>query len=278
MKIDAHQHFWALDRGDYGWLTPELAPIYRDFGPPDLTPLLDAAGIGGTVLVQAAPTDAETDYMLGLAKAHAMIKGVVGWVDFESPDAPDRIAELAAHPKLVGLRPMIQDIPDPDWMLSQALRPAFEAMVEHGLVFDALTLPKHLKNLAALLARHPQLACVIDHGSKPDIASGAFDAWAADMAHLAATTRAFVKLSGLVTEAAPDWTTDDLRPYTDHLIAQFGPARIIWGSDWPVATLASDYARWVATTEDLLRALSEQNRAAILGQNAIAFYNLEPSP
>lgn len=278
MKIDAHQHFWALDRGDYGWLTPELAPIYRDFGPPDLTPLLDAAGIGGTVLVQAAPTDAETDYMLGLAKAHAMIKGVVGWVDFESPDAPDRIAELAAHPKLVGLRPMIQDIPDPDWMLSQALRPAFEAMVEHGLVFDALTLPKHLKNLAALLARHPQLVCVIDHGSKPEIASGAFDVWAADMAHLAATTGAFVKLSGLVTEAAPDWTTDDLRPYTDHLIAQFGPARIIWGSDWPVATLASDYARWVATTEDLLRALSEQNRAAILGQNAIAFYNLEPSP
>lgn len=275
MKIDAHQHFWALDRGDYGWLTPDLAPIYRDFGPEDLAPLLKDAGIGGTVLVQAAPTEAETDYMLSLADADAAIKGVVGWVDFDSPDAPDRIAERAGQKKLVGLRPMIQDIADPDWMLSPHLTPAFGAMAQHGLVFDALTLPKHLKNLARLLARHPDLPCVIDHGSKPDIATGALDAWAADMAHLAATTNARVKLSGLVTEAATDWRTDDLRPYTDHIIAQFGPTRVIWGSDWPVATLASTYGRWWDTTQTLLSDLPAHDKAAILGLNAIEFYTLE---
>ena len=275
MKIDAHQHFWALERGDYGWLTPDLAPIYRDFGPRDLAPLLVNAGIGGTVLVQAAPTEAETTYMLSLADANPTIKGVVGWVDFDSPDAPERIEELSRHKKLVGLRPMIQDIADPDWMLSPHLTPAFHTMVEYGLAFDALTLPKHLKNLAALLAQHPDLACVIDHGSKPDIASGALDNWATDMAHLAATTNARVKLSGLVPEAAKNWQADDLRPYTDHIIAHFGAARVIWGSDWPVATLASDYARWWTTTEDLLAGLPETDRAAILGLNAADFYRLE---
>lgn len=275
MKIDAHQHFWALDRGDYGWLTQDLLAIYRDFGPGDLAPLLKDAGIGGTVLVQAAPTEAETAYLLSLADTNPMIKGVVGWVDFDSPNAPARIAELARHKMLVGLRPMIQDIPDPDWMLSPHLTSAFRAMVRHGLVFDALTLPKHLKNLSALLAQHPDLSCVIDHGSKPDIASGAFDVWAADMAHLADATNARVKLSGLVTEAAKDWRTEDLRPYTDHLIAHFGAARVIWGSDWPVATLASTYARWWDTTRDLLETLPETDRTAILGLNAVDFYRLE---
>ncbi|MEL7107048.1 MAG: amidohydrolase family protein [Pseudomonadota bacterium] len=275
MKIDAHQHFWALERGDYGWLTPDLDPIYRDFGPGDLAPHLKAAGIGGSVLVQAAPTDAETDYMLSLAAAHDTIKGVVGWVDFERADAPARIAELARHEKLVGLRPMIQDIPDPDWMISADLTPAFRAMVRHGLVFDALTLPKHLKNLATLLAQHPDLACVIDHGSKPDIAAGTFHDWAADMTYLAGATQARVKLSGLVTEAGPDWTVETLRPFTDHIIAHFGAARVIWGSDWPVAMLASDYARWWDTTGDLLAGLPQTDRAAILGRNAIEFYGLE---
>lgn len=274
MKIDAHQHFWTLKRGDYGWLTPNLTPLYRDFEPEDLRPCLLANHIDGTVLVQAAPTLAETEYMLGLADAHDMILGVVGWVDFEASDAAETVNTLAEHPKLVGLRPMIQDIADDDWMLRADLAPAFETMVNTGLVFDALTMPRHLPNLTALLARYPDLRVVIDHGSKPDIANSAFDGWAADMAKLAAQTSAYVKLSGLVTEAAPFWPDDDLKPYIDHLIAHFGSHRMIWGSDWPVCTLASSYQRWVEASETLLAELTAPEKAAVFGENAAALYGL----
>ena len=230
MKIDAHQHFWSLARGDYGWLTAELAPIYRDFLPDDLTSLLAAAGIDGTVLVQAAPTVAETEFMLSLANDTPFIKGVVGWVDFESPEAPAQIETLAKHPAMVGLRPMIQDIEDPDWMLGDNLTPAFEALQAQDLTFDALTLPPHLGNLRTLLARHPDMRVVIDHGSKPLIRDGVMSGWVENMAALASETSAYCKLSGLVTEAKPDWTTEDLRPYVDHLLSTFGPSRLIWAS------------------------------------------------
>jgi len=274
MRIDAHQHFWALARGDYGWLTPGLGAIYRDFGPGDLTPLLDAAGISGTVLVQAAPAVAETAYMLALADQNAFIKGVVGWVDFEAADAPAQIAALADHPALVGLRPMIQDIVDPLWMLGDALTPAFVAMQKRGLTFDALTLPQHLAPLRTLLARHPEMRVVIDHASKPAIRDRAMEAWAKEMTALANETTVWCKLSGLVTEASPDWTTQDLRPYVDHLLNSFGPARLIWGSDWPVCTLASTYERWLETTDVLLEQLNNTERQAIMGGNAARAYNL----
>lgn len=274
MRIDAHQHFWALARGDYGWLTPDLATIYRDFIPEDLAPLIEAAGIGGTVLVQAAPTVAETEYMLSVSDQISFIKGVVGWVDFDAADAPAQVEALSAHPALVGLRPMIQDIPDPNWMLGEALTPAFEAVQRHDLTFDALTLPQHLTPLRQLLARHPQMRVVIDHGSKPLIQDGVISGWAEDMSALARETDAWCKLSGLVTEAGPDWVTDDLRPYVDHLLDTFGPSRLIWGSDWPVCTLASSYQRWLDTTDELLAALTESERNAVLGGNAARAYNL----
>ncbi len=273
-RIDAHQHFWAVERGDYGWLTRDLEPLYRDFEPRDLEPLLKGAGIDGTVLVQAAPTIAETEFMLGIADATPFIKGVVGWVDFEAPDAPDLIARLARHPALVGLRPMIQDIEDDDWMLRSALTPAFEALQAADLTFDALTLPRHLPNLRRLLDQHPHMRVVIDHGSKPLIQSGIISPWDTDMAALARDTRAFCKLSGLVTEAKPEWSVDDLRPYVEHVLAVFGPERLIWGSDWPVATLASSYEGWVAASEALLVGLSDLERAAIWGGNAAKAYNL----
>ncbi|NVO57384.1 amidohydrolase family protein [Rhodobacteraceae bacterium B1Z28] len=274
MRLDAHQHFWSVARGDYGWLTADLVPLYRDFLPDDLSPLLQQAGIKGTILVQAAPTVAETEYMLSLADKAAFIKGVVGWVDFEAPDATAQIAALARHPVLVGLRPMIQDIPDPNWMLGDALTPAFEAIQTHDLTFDALTLPQHLGPLRQLLDRHPHMQVVIDHGSKPLIRDGVTAGWADDMAVLAEETRAYCKLSGLVTEAAPDWQTDDLRPYVQHLLDTFGPSRLIWGSDWPVCTLASSYARWIETTDALLADLAEAERDAILGGNAVCAYHL----
>lgn len=272
MRIDAHQHFWRLDRGDYGWLTPDLAPIYRDFLPGDLAPHLSEAGIGGTILVQAAPSSAETDFLLGLARDDARILGVVGWVDFEAADAPDRIARLARMPKLAGLRPMIQDIAQDDWMLRPDLRPAFEALIAEDLVLDALTLPRHLPFLRRLIARHPEMRVVIDHASKPDIRTGAFEGWASDMAALARETQASCKLSGLVTEAAPDWSVGDLRPYVDHLLSVFGPDRLIWGSDWPVCTLAASYGEWDAATAALLSDLDDGARAAILGGTAARVY------
>ncbi len=274
MKIDAHQHFWAVARGDYGWLTPDLDVIYRDFTPDDLAPMLKDAGIEGTVLVQAAPTVAETEYMLSLADETSFIKGVVGWVDFEASDAATQIEKLNKHPALIGLRPMIQDIADPLWMLGDALTPAFTELISRGLTFDALTLPQHLGPLRNLLARHPDMKVVIDHGSKPLIRDAILEGWAEDMAALASETNAWCKLSGLVTEAASDWTVDDLRPYVDHLLNTFGPSRLIWGSDWPVCTLASSYERWLETTDLLLSQLSSSERDAVMGGNAARAYNL----
>jgi len=275
MRIDAHQHFWSLGRGDYDWLTPELSILYRDFKPNDLAPLLDQHQIEGTVLVQASPTLAETNYLLSLANKHDFIKGVVGWVDFESFDVIHTINELAKDPKIVGLRPMIQDIEDVDWILNAEFTPVFNAIKNNNLVFDALTKPIHLPNLRRLLLRHPKLRVVIDHGSKPVIAAREFEPWAVEMALIAKTSKACVKLSGLVTEAKENWSIDDLKPYVDHLFTYFGADRIIWGSDWPVCNLASDYTQWCETTEEILNELNTEERAAVLGGNAMRVYNLK---
>ncbi|HEY3889493.1 MAG TPA: amidohydrolase family protein [Caulobacteraceae bacterium] len=275
MRIDAHQHFWRLARGDYGWLTAALAPIYRDHEPADLEPLLKAAGIDRTVLVQAAPTDAETDFLLRLAEATPFVAGVVGWVDFESPGAAHRIAALAARPKLVGLRPMIQDLADDRWMLSDAIEPALAATADEGLTFDALIKPRHLPILIEFAARHPALDIVIDHAAKPDIAAGELADWARDIRKLAAQTRLVCKLSGLVTEAAPGWSVGTLRPYVDVLVEAFGADRLMWGSDWPVLNLNGGYAAWLAAAETLLGELSDAECEAIFGGTAGVFYGLD---
>jgi L-fuconolactonase len=203
-RIDAHQHFWRLARGDYGWLTPARGSIYRDFEPADLAPLLARTGVRATVLVQAAPTVAETEFLLTLAAETPFVAGVVGWAPLDAPDAPALIARLAANPRLRGLRPMIQDIPDPDWMLGPALEPALRTLVELDLALDALVRPGHLPHLLRLLDRHPGLRVVVDHGGKPEIADGRLDPWAADMRAIARETDAVVKLSGLATGARLD--------------------------------------------------------------------------
>lgn len=273
-RIDAHQHFWQLARGDYSWLTPDLKTIYRDFLPVDIYPLLEESGIDATVAVQAAPTVAETEYLLALARQNDFILGVVGWADFTAPNAAQQIAALADDPALVGLRPMIQDIADNDWMLGDALTPAFEALIDADLTFDALVKPWHLKNLNRLLARHSDMRVVVDHGAKPQIRDGSLDGWADDMAALARDTSAWCKLSGLVTEADADWSVDTLRPVVEHLLSSFGPDRLIWGSDWPVCTLAAGYGQWMEATDSLLAAVSPSGRDAILGGNAIRAYRL----
>jgi len=226
-------------------------------------------------LVQAAPTVAETHYMLSLANDNAFVKGVVGWVDFEDNEVLKTISELARSKKLVGIRPMIHDIADVDWMLRDQFTPVYQHLTKENLVFDALTRPVHLSNLKKLIERHPDLTMVIDHASKPEIAIGEIKGWATQMAEIAATGNASVKLSGMVTEAATRWTTENLQPYVDHLLEHFGPGRMIWGSDWPVCTLASSYARWCDTTNTLLSDLNETEKSNILGGNAIRVYNLE---
>ncbi len=272
MLIDSHQHFWRLERGDYHWMSPDLGAIYRDYGPEDLAPLLARHGIERTILVQAAATVAETEYMLDLAARTPSVAGVVGWVEFTAPDAPETIARLAANPLLVGLRPMVQDIADDDWLVRPDLAAAFEALKAHDLVFDALVFPRHLSRLLVVLDRHPELPVVVDHGAKPRISEGRLDPWRADMAAVAARPQTVCKLSGLVTEAGPDWTLESLRPYVDHLLAVFGPERLLWGSDWPVVNLAGGYDRWREVTLALLGGLSEAERAAVLGGNAECVY------
>lgn len=272
MIIDAHQHVWRVARGDYGWLTPDLQPLYRDYGPDDLRPLLAKHGIGRTILVQAAPTVAETEFMLEVARDADFIAGVVGWVDFEAADAPQVIERLAKNDLLVGLRPMVQDIPDLDWLAKAPIDRAVDAMKAHGLVFDALVKPPQLAALLKFVERHRDLSIVVDHVAKPLIADRVLDPWRADMSAIAAHRRIMCKLSGMVTEAAAEWVGEDLRPYIDHVLTIFGAERLIWGSDWPVVNLAGGYDRWREASLDLLRGLNVEDRAKILGGNAARFY------
>jgi len=276
LQIDSHQHFWRVDRDDYGWLAPAVGRIYRGFEPADLRPILARHRIARTILVQAAPTPAETDYLLCLAAEAEFVAGVVGWADLTAPDAAETIARLAANPLLLGLRPMVQDIPDDDWLVRGDLDPAFAALKRHGLVFDALVFPRHLSRLLVVLDRHPDLPIVVDHGAKPEIRDRRLDPWRADMAAVAARPNTVCKLSGLVTEAAADWAVEDLRPYVDHVLRCFGPSRVLWGSDWPVVERARGYHHWREASETLLHALPQADRDAIFGGNAARVYLARP--
>jgi L-fuconolactonase len=272
VQIDSHQHFWQIGRGDYHWMSPGLTKIYRDFGPADLQPFLAHYGIAQTILVQAAQTVEETRFLLDIARKTPFVAGVVGWVDFVDAHAAQIIAWLAEDELLVGLRPMVQDMPDDDWLVGSRLAPAFHALVDHGLVFDALVFPRHLSRLLVVADRHPDLTIVIDHGAKPAIRERRLDPWQADMAALAGRGNIVCKLSGLVTEAGTGWTVDDLRPFVDHLLEVFGPGRLLWGSDWPVVNLAGGYESWREAAEILLAPLTPADRAAVLGGNAKRVY------
>lgn len=275
MRIDAHQHFWQLADRLGAWPPPALAKIHRDFKPDDLAPMLERHGVVSTVLVQSMPNEHDTLFMLDLAKRHAFIGGVVGWVDMKRTDAPERIALLATYSALKGLRPMLQDLADDRWVDDQALAPAVEAMRAHRLSFDALVLPRHLPALTSFAERFPDLPIAIDHGAKPGIAQGTMEPWRRDIARLAAMPQVHCKLSGLVTEAGADWDVARLQPYVDHILEVFGPQRVIWGSDWPVLNLASDYANWIVASEALLARLNEAERCNIFGLNAKRFYRLD---
>jgi L-fuconolactonase len=283
-RVDAHCHIWALDRGDYGWLDPSdpaMAPITRDFGPDDLHDRLQADGIEHAVVVQAAPTEAETLWLLNQAEHAPHIAGIVGWVDITRADFKARLASLAANPALRGIRPMLQDL-EPDWLATAPVAGWAEAVLDAGLRFDALVRPAHLSTLAQVLERYPDLPVVIDHAAKPALAAPPEDPrhalWREGMARLAGETGAFCKISGLLTEMdATDLprAREILFPLMDQLLGWFGPERLMWGSDWPVLRLAGSYSDWAALSAEWQDAQSPDDRAQIKAQTARRFYGLD---
>jgi len=251
--LDAHHHFWKISRGDYGWMGDHVQPLLHDFLPEDLLPLMRRTGISRTILVQAAETDAETDFLLDIAARNTFVVGVVGWADLDDSGFPERLAALRKNPLLVGLRPMLQDLKDDAWILRPRVLQNMALIAEAGLTFDVLCFPRHLPYVAEALAGTPGLTAVIDHLAKPDIKSGSLGAWADEIAKIGLIPGLFCKLSGMVTEASlTDWTPGDLRPYVDHVIGVFGPKRLIFGSDWPVCTLAASYSEVVNAVRTLL--------------------------
>lgn len=287
-RIDGHCHYWTLQRGDYGWLTPgaaHLAPIYRDFGPAEMRPLAEAAGIARRILVQAAPTEAETLFLLDQGRNDKAVAGIVGWVDLSSAESVASLENFAKNPLFKGVRPMLQDLEDIDWIATRPSGKAVAALKRLGLRFDALVLPQHLQSLRHFVETHPDLPVVIDHAAKPAFAAPTDDPrhamWKFGMAELSGHPHLCCKLSGLLTElpaalkTTPEAAAAALRPTVDSLLTWFGPERLIWGSDWPVLTLAAPFAFWDEVTERLLQGLGQSQRAAILGGTAARFYGIE---
>ncbi|AWC21572.1 putative metal-dependent hydrolase of the TIM-barrel fold protein [Aminobacter sp. MSH1] len=287
-RIDGHCHYWTLQRDDYGWLTPgaaHLAPIYRDFGPAEMRPLAEAAGIARRILVQAAPTEAETLFLLDQGRNDKAVAGIVGWVDLSSAESVASLENFAKNLLFKGVRPMLQDLEDIDWIATRPSGKAVAALKRLGLRFDALVLPQHLQSLRHFVETHPDLPVVIDHAAKPAFAAPTNDPrhamWKFGMAELSGHPHLCCKLSGLLTElpaelrTTPKAAAEALRPTVDSLLTWFGPDRLIWGSDWPVLTLAAPFAFWDEVTERLLQSLGQSQRAAILGGTAARFYGIE---
>jgi L-fuconolactonase len=272
VRIDAHQHYWRLERADYGWI-PDDGPLHRDYMPSDLAPLNHRAGIEATIAVQAAPTVAETEWLLGLAaESDAAIAGVVGWAPLDLPDDPT-LDWLASEPGCVGLRPMLQDLAEDDWILRRVRPEELERIGAAGLVFELLARPRQLGHALRALDGIAGLTVVVDHLSKPDYAAS-LGGWADVMRSLASRPDTYCKLSGLVTERGPGWRADDFRRHVDWVIEAFGPQRVIFGSDWPVCLLAASHAEVVELAETLTESLDPAERASVFGGAARRAYGV----
>jgi len=275
-RVDAHQHFWRYDPVEYGWIDGNLSALRRDFLPLDLEPLMRRAGIEACVAVQARQSLDETRWLLSLADRHPFIAGVVGWVDLQSKDVTRDLEALAAHPKLVGIRHIAQSEPDDRFLLRPAFLSGLERLEEFGLAYDVLIYSRHLPVAAELAQRLPRQRFVLDHLAKPDIRARERDVWARDLRALAEQPNVWAKLSGLITEADwAGWTPEDVHPYLDVAFECFGAERLMIGSDWPVCTVAGDYERTMAVVINYLAQRSSHERDAVLGGNAIRFWNLQ---
>lgn len=274
-SIDAHVHLWRLARGDNATLSAAEPVLFRDYEPGHLKPLLDASGVDGVIVVQAATTLAETLFTLGLAERHPWIMAVVGWVDPRSPSLEEELAALAVNPRFRGVRPIRDDNASIAWMLDARLEPCWRLLAERGLVLEFLVQnPDEVPLLTHFAGRHPGLDIVLDHCAKPDIAGGRLEPWSSDIAALARHQNVACKFSALPNSAPPGADTDTLRPYSDALLATFGAGRLVWASDWPPLLRATDYARWRRISLELLAGLPEGARAAVLGGNAARIYRL----
>lgn len=257
-------------------MTPSIPALHRDYLPSDLAPQLRRAGVDKTVLVQAAQTVAETEWLLELADANDFIAGVVGWLDMEDPGFPGALARFRRHPKFLGVRPMLQDLDDDAWILRPAVVANLRHLAEQRFPFEFLTYARHLPHVVRVLEQVPGLHAVVDHLSKPGIKARELDPWRGLMAEVAAHANVSCKVSGMITEA--DWGTwrpADLAPYIDHVLEAFGPDRLLWGSDWPVCRCAGEYAEVLNAARMHLDArLSPQQAAAVYGGNAARFYGI----
>ncbi|GAA4342179.1 amidohydrolase family protein [Microbacterium rhizosphaerae] len=275
--IDAHQHVWDLEQVSYPWLTPETGILRRTYAIEELIPDLDACGVDATILVQAADSVEDTRWMQRVAARHPRVAGIVGWVPLEDPArAADLLDDYASDPRIVGIRHLIHNEPDGDWLVRPAVQDGLALLAERGLTFDVVAVnERHLRHVSTIAKNHPSLRLVIDHLGKPPIAAGEWMPWAGALAEAAEGPNVYAKLSGLNTAAAAGWAARDLAPYVDHAFEVFGAERLMYGGDWPVTLLAGDYRSvWQATAE-LLAERSEAERAAVLGGTAASFYRID---
>lgn len=276
--IDAHQHYWEVGRFDYGWTRQGVPSLDRDFLPEQLEPHLRAAGVARTVLVQVLHTEDETRWMLDLARRHPSIAGVVGWVDLTAP--PDAIHaaldRLLADPRLVGIRHLVHEEPDDDWLAREDVLRGLAVLEERDVAFDLLLRPRHLRHVPRLSDRLPRLRMVIDHIAKPLIRDQVVEPWASEIGTAAGNPNVWCKVSGMITEADhAAWTADDLRPYIETVLGAFGPERLMYGSDWPVCTLAGSYERVIGALRQVLDGMDEPVLSRVFATSAQTFYRLE---
>ncbi len=273
MKIDSHQHFWKYDPREYPWIDDAKAALRRDYLPADLAREQGTTSYDGSIVVQARQTLEETRWLLELAEKDPRIRGVVGWVDLQSPTVRDQLAAFAVHPKLVGVRHVVQDEPDDRFMLRPEFLRGIAALAEFALVYDILIFPKQLPAAIELARRFPSQPFVLDHIAKPFIKDHLLSPWTEQIRELAACPNVHCKVSGMVTEADwRGWKPADFTPYLEVVLAAFGPSRLMIGSDWPVCLLAADYGAVMGLAQDYFARLSSADQGKVFGGNALAFY------
>jgi L-fuconolactonase len=273
--IDSHHHLWRYTPAEYGWIGENMQAIRRDFLPPDLNSEMASAGVDGTVVVQASQTLEETRWLLELADQSGVIRGVVGWAPIAAPDFPATLKQFESRSKLKGLRHVIHDERDENYILRQDFNAGIRAMAGTGLVYDILIFERHLPQTIEFVDRHPNQVFVLDHVAKPLIATGDLEPWASQMRELGKRENVWCKVSGMVTEADwKTWTPEKLKPYFDATVEAFGPSRLMAGSDWPVCLVASGYAQWWQVLREYFALFSAAERAQIFGQTAIEVYSL----
>jgi L-fuconolactonase len=275
MRIDAHQHFWDIRRYQYPWTPPGESPLRRNYVPQDLEPILKRNRFEGSVVVQANTILDETRWLLELASEHEFIRGVVGWVDLTNPRRGAALDEFQRHPKFKGVRHLVHDEPDMNWLSRANVIAGLRELARRGIPYDLLLRPEHLKIVPGVAEKVPGLPMVVDHIAKPPIAAGRMDGWAEDMAVVAKIPNVYCKLSGMITEADPHgWKAEQLRPYVSHVLNLFGPDRLMFGSDWPVCTLAGSWKEALAAFTQAIGPQPMEAREKLLGGTAAEFYRL----